>query len=114
MYLEAIMIKIEVWGVGHAIIYYVSQTITITIQLNHGLQKPLQILIILGVFHSTGTTPIQIVTGRSQSRKSSTHPEFFFCYELLFYVFIHMQHCTKSNILSLCNLDYCYLQTNPI
>ena len=48
------MIRIEVWGVGHAIIYQVSQTNTITVQLNHGLQKPPQILIILGVFHSTG------------------------------------------------------------
>ena len=58
MYLEATNDQIEVWGVGHAIIYYVSQTITITIQLNHGLQKTAQILIILGVFHSTGATPI--------------------------------------------------------
>ena len=33
------MIKIEVWGVGHAIIYYVSQTITVTIQAKSWLAK---------------------------------------------------------------------------
>ena len=36
---KPLMIKIEVWGVGHAIIYYVSQTITVTIQAKSWLAK---------------------------------------------------------------------------